>query len=167
MLDLVEMDSSEHRILTKCYPRLVSCIKQSPSDIAVQLRPSGILSEGDWAFLTNPHHDNDQKAIRIVDVVLNQVKTNPEVFSTFISALEAAGSWTASIVTELKARIQHIPPHGMYGDSLSSANPISLIPPMHVHSDLDSQPVKIHKHRPISLPHSGESACDCLTGILF
>ena len=94
-------NSQEYKAVLGCYSKIVSCVQQAPSDVAVQLRPSGILAQSDWEFLTNPHHDNGNKAIRIVDVVLNQVKTDSKVFFTFVSALEAAGPWTKTIVSEL------------------------------------------------------------------
>ena len=100
----IEMDSEsqEYTAVFQLYPRLVDCIKQSPMDLAVQLRPSGILADTDWEFLTNPHHSNKQQAVRIVDVMLNQIKTNPQSFLVLVSALEAAGSWTKAIVDDLK-----------------------------------------------------------------
>ena len=96
------MDSPEHKTLTQLYPRLVACVRQSPNDVADQLRPSPILAPGDWAFLANPHHDNDQKARKIVDAAVDQVKINPKLFFPFVSALEAAGSWTEIVVNDLK-----------------------------------------------------------------
>ena len=98
----MDSESQEYRAVLQCYPRLVDCVKQSPTDLAVQLRPSGILADTDWEFLTNPQHSNKQQAVRIVDVVLNQIKTNPQHFLTFVLALEATGSWTKAIVGELK-----------------------------------------------------------------
>ena len=85
------------------YPKLITCFKQSPNDIADQLRPLGILAPGDLEFLTNPQNNNDQKARRIVDVVMNHTQTDPQVFHKFVSALKAAGTWTKKIVSELKA----------------------------------------------------------------
>ena len=96
------MDTPEYKMLTSCFPRLASCIQQSPNDIVLQLRPSGILATGDLAYLGNPHHNNDQKAQKIVEIVLHQVKINSRVFPAFVFALEAAGSWTGTVVSELK-----------------------------------------------------------------
>ena len=98
----MDSESQEYIAVLQCYPRLVDCIKQAPADLAVKLRPSGILASTDWEFLTNQAHNNDLKAIKIVDVVLNQIKTNPQRFWTFVFALEAAGPWTEAIVGELK-----------------------------------------------------------------
>ena len=94
--------SPEHKTLFQYYPKIVSCIQQSPVGVAVQLKPSGILSSGDWDFLTGQANTNVLKAIKIVDVVLNQTQNNPQVFHTFVSALEAAGYWTETTVNELK-----------------------------------------------------------------
>ena len=97
-----EMDTPEYKTLTKCSPRLASCIQQSPNDIVVQLSPSGILAPGDLSYLDNPNHNRDQKAQKIVEVVLNQVMLNSRVYPAFVFALEAAGSWTGTVVSELK-----------------------------------------------------------------
>ena len=96
------MDSPEHRAITQCYPKLCSLIQQSPTSVAAHLKPLGILSPEDWAFITNPQSNDDKKAIRIVDAVLNQVGLDSQVFPKFVSALEASGSWTRTVVCELK-----------------------------------------------------------------
>ena len=96
------MDSPERRAITQCYPKLCSLIQQSPTGVATHLKPLGILSTEDWAFITNPQHNDDKKAIRIVDAVLNQVGLASQVFPKFVSALEASGSWTRTVVGELK-----------------------------------------------------------------
>ena len=95
-------ESQEYRAVLQWYPKLVDCIKQAPTDLAVQLRPSGILAGTDWEFLINPERNKDLKAIRIVDVVLIHIKDKPQGYSMFISALKAAGSWTETIVSELE-----------------------------------------------------------------
>ena len=97
------MDSPEYQTLTQCYSRLVTCIQQSPDDIVAQLRPFGILTPRDLSYLSNPHHDNDEKAQRIVDSVLAQTKLNSQQYHIFTRALQAAGSWTKSAVSHLEA----------------------------------------------------------------
>ena len=97
----MELDSPEYKTLTQCYPKLFTCVKQSPSDIVAQLRPSGILAPGDLSFLYNSQKSNDEKAQKIIDAVINQVEINPRVFRIFVSALKTAGSWTKTIVLEL------------------------------------------------------------------
>ena len=95
-------DSPEYRTLTQCYPTLVTCLQQSPNDIADRLRPFGIFAHEDWLFLTHESKDRDQKARRIIDVVILQVKLNPQVAHTFRLALEGAGTWTKAAVSELE-----------------------------------------------------------------
>ena len=97
-----KMDSPEYDTLTMCFPKLFCCIKQSPIDVAMQLVPSGILASGDWTFISNPQNNDGQKAMKIVDIVRNQVQLDSKVYCNFISALEAAGSWTKTIVCELE-----------------------------------------------------------------
>ena len=87
----MDSESQEYSAVVQLYARLVDCIKQSPTDLAVQLRPSRILAPTDWEFLKIPQHSNIDKAVRIVDVMLNQIKANPQSFSVLVSALEAAG----------------------------------------------------------------------------
>ena len=98
----MDSESHEYSAVFQLYPGLVNCIKQSPTDLAVQLRPYGILADTDWEFLKIPNHSNLDKAVRIVDVILNQIKANPQSFSVLVSVLEAAGTWTKAIVGELK-----------------------------------------------------------------
>ena len=115
------MDTPEHRALTHCYPRVYTCVEQSPDDIVAHLRPSGTLAPGDLSFLENPQNGNGQKAQKIINVVLNQVKMDPRVFNTFISALKGAGSWTKNIVNELL-------------NNLCSATTSTSQTPLHVNS---------------------------------
>ena len=98
------MNSSgpEYKTLEKCYSTLVTQLQQSPNEIATKLRPSGILAQGDIKFLSNPYTDDGKKAERIVDVVMNQAKNDPQVYHTFTAALKAAGDWTRAAVTELE-----------------------------------------------------------------
>ena len=96
------MDSPEYKTLTQCYPRLFSCVQQSPNDIAVQLKPLGVLAPADWTSVSNQQNDKHYKAQVIVDALQNQVKINPQVFFSAVSALKAAGEWTKTIVGELQ-----------------------------------------------------------------
>ena len=95
------MDSPEYKKVTQNYPKLVLCIQQSPTGVAIQLKPSGILAQGDWTYITNPQIGDDLKAIRIVDAIQSQVQSDPQKFYPFMSALKAAGPWTKTIFSEL------------------------------------------------------------------
>ena len=127
-----KMDSPEYKTLTQCSPRLSICLKQSPNDVVTQLRSSGILAPGDLSFLNNPQNSNDQKAQRILDAVLTQVEIDPGVFRTFVSALEAAGSWTSAIVSDLN----HLCP------SLSTTTSMPQAP-LHVDTTIQPQASQI------------------------
>ena len=97
----IGMDSLEYKTLNQCYPDLVLCIQQAPNDIVDHLRPLDILAQGDANFLQNPHNSKDDKARRIVDIVLNQVKRNTEVYERFIKALKLC-EWTNVTVCKLQ-----------------------------------------------------------------
>ena len=99
------MDSLEYKILNKCYPDLVTCIGQSPNEIADQLRPCDILSQGDVSFLENPTNSDAEKARKIISVVLNQVQTDPQVYFKLIKAMRASGDWTKTTLCKLEAQI--------------------------------------------------------------
>ena len=92
----------EYETLEQCYPTLVSCLQQAPSDIVVQLRPFGILAPGDITFLRNVYIDDSTKAERIVDAVMNQVQGDPGVYHKFVAALKAAGKWTQTATKKLE-----------------------------------------------------------------
>ena len=96
------MESPEYKTLAQCYPTLVSCVQQSPDDITVQLRPSGILTQPDIEYLRDHYIANDEKAIRLLDTVLDQVKIDPQVYHSFIAALKSAGPWTRTVVSRLE-----------------------------------------------------------------
>ena len=95
------MASSDAAVINQNYPELVSLIKQSPIDVAVQLKREEIFPSAVWTFITSQQNSTDEKAIKIVDTVLEQVKHNSQMFSTFISALKAAGPWTKPVVDKL------------------------------------------------------------------
>ena len=96
------MDSPEYKTLTLCYPTLVSCVQQSPYDISGHLIPSGILAPHDIMYLRNPSISDVEKANQLLNIVLNQAKTDPKVYHTFIAALKASGSWTRIAVSDLE-----------------------------------------------------------------
>ena len=98
------MDTAEYMTLKECYPGLITCIKQSPDDVFDNLMPTSLLAPGDLAFLRNPQNNKDDKARRIVDVVLNQVQSNSGAYSIFLSALKAAGPWTEAAVSVLEQK---------------------------------------------------------------
>ncbi len=89
-----------------CHTSLVTCVKQSPKDVCDQLFPFDILAPGDLGFLNNDHHDDCDKARRILDAVLLQIKNDPQVFQSFVSALEAAGNFTKATVKKLNDALQ-------------------------------------------------------------
>ena len=98
----IKMESPEYEALNQCSTTLFDCIRQSPSDIADKLKPSGKLAPGVLFFLSNPKHDDDEKAKKIINVMINQVKIDSQVFHTFVSAMKEAGSWTEGAVTILE-----------------------------------------------------------------
>ena len=136
------MDSPEYKTLTQCYPRLSICVRLSPNGIVTQLRPSGILTPEDLSFLDNPHISKNQKAQRILHVALTQVEIDPRVFRTFVLALEAAGSWTSAIVSELNNLCT----------SLSTTTSMPQTP-LHVDTTIQTQTSQI----PTSTDHESDS----------
>ena len=96
------MASPEYRTLVQCYPTLVSCVQQSPDDIAVHLIPSGILAPHDMMYLRNYSISDYEKARQLLHIVLNRVRIDPQVYHTFVAALKKAGSWTKTAVSELE-----------------------------------------------------------------
>ena len=100
------MDSREYKTMRQFYPQLITCVKQSPNDIADHLVPVGILAPRDLELLSNPQISSDDKARRIVSVVMNHVENGSQEFHKFVSVLEAAGTWTKKTVSKLKAFLQ-------------------------------------------------------------
>ena len=98
------MDSQSHECetLIQCYSTLVSCIQLSPNDIADKLLPTGILAPKTLQDLSNQQLNPDEKARRLLDTVLIQVKIDPQVYHTFTTALKEAGLWTKTVVHELE-----------------------------------------------------------------
>ena len=96
------MDSPEDKKLVELYPRLVGIIEQSPDDVTLHLKPYGILAPRDEAYLGSERNEPPEKAKRIVDIVIAQVKYDSKLYCTFIEALEAAGPWTSKAVKMLK-----------------------------------------------------------------
>ena len=95
-------DSPEYKYLEKVSADIIACIEQAPSDVAVQLRPYGLLARKDLRYLDNSQHDEDQRAKRLVDVMLQNVEGDPQAYYKFIEALKAAGRWTKAAVTKLE-----------------------------------------------------------------
>ena len=98
----MESPSPEYKALIQCSATLFDCIQQSPSDIVDRLKPSGKLAPGVLAFLSNPKHNDDEKARKIIDVMTKQVKIHSQVFHIFVTAMKTAGSWTEEAVNILE-----------------------------------------------------------------
>ncbi|XP_064398884.1 uncharacterized protein LOC135345387 isoform X1 [Halichondria panicea] len=99
-------ESAEYKAFKDCHSSLLTCIKQSPKDVCDHLLPFEILAPDDRDYLRNDTHDAGDKARRILDAVLLQIKNDPQVFHSFVSALEAAGGFTKAGVQELKDALQ-------------------------------------------------------------
>ena len=99
------MDTQEYKTLNKCYPDVITCLGQSPEDIVIQLRPLGIMAPGDESFLQNPRNSKADKARRIADVVLNQVKTDKQVYYKLVKGMRASGDWTKATVCKLEEEL--------------------------------------------------------------
>ena len=112
----------EYKALEQCYPTLKNCLQQAPSDVVVQLRPSGILATRDIKFLSNPNKDDDEKAERIVDIVMMQVRGDPQVYHTFTAALNAAGDWTRAAATKLEQRLDFLMAYTSTGLSFAGSD---------------------------------------------
>ena len=131
------MDSPEYNTLTKCYPELLSCIRQAPNDVAHQLMPLDILADSDKIFLKNSTNDDGQKAERIIDIVIMHVEKDPGLLK-LIKALSKAGSWTKAIVDKLKQTYSGITGHSQ---SLPEINGSSHTSNAQLHQDtLKSDP---------------------------
>ena len=84
--------------MNQCYSSLLACVRLNADDVALQLRPLGMV-------LPPGLIGNYQKAQFIVDHMKNYVMGNPLIFDLFLKALEGAGSWTGPTVCELKQRL--------------------------------------------------------------
>ena len=97
------MASPEYKTLSKCYDDLLSTLQLSPGDIACCSAMRQIIPPGVLDYVKNPYHDDSDKAQRLLDSVLKQVKIHSQYYHLFTSALEAAGTWTEFTVAKLKS----------------------------------------------------------------
>lgn len=95
------MDSPEYKTLIECYHSLVTGIQLSPNEIADQPGVAKVLAQKDRQYVRNPNHEDSEKARRILDSVVNQVKIDPHVYYSFRLALIATGAWTRATVDKL------------------------------------------------------------------
>ena len=70
--------------------------------LCMHLISSGILAQRDKQYLSNHFIVDDEKARRLLDIVLEQEQNDPQVYHTFIAALKDAGDWTRSVVSRLE-----------------------------------------------------------------
>ena len=96
------MDGPEYNTLKKCYPDLVNCIQQSPADIVTQLLSLGILAPADVSFVDNSSNSTTDKARRIVDVAVDQVKSDKQVYFKLLKSMKDSGDWTKATVHRLE-----------------------------------------------------------------
>ncbi|XP_064398871.1 uncharacterized protein LOC135345380 isoform X3 [Halichondria panicea] len=106
LLSSIMSESAEYKAIKDCHSSLLTCIKQSPKDVSDHLLRFEILAPNDRDYLRNDTHDAGDKARRIMESVLLQIKNNPLVFHSFVSALEEAGSFTKATVQKLIDALQ-------------------------------------------------------------
>ena len=88
-----EMTTPEYKTLDQNYLYYYNkCLQIGPNAIAVHLKPSGILPDKVYHFLSNTTHDEDEKAEKLMTAVQAQVKVDPKSLNTFIKALESIES---------------------------------------------------------------------------
>ena len=92
----------EIKTLEKCYDKLVLSIQGDPGGVADKLRPYNILTDRDIYFIKNLHHDDTERARKLLERVEAQVKVDPKVYHRFVEALKAAGEWTKYVVSEME-----------------------------------------------------------------
>ena len=81
--------------MNQCYSSLIACVRLNADDVALQLRPLGMV-------LPRGSIGNYQRAQFIVDHMKDSVMGNPLMFDLFLKALEGAGSRTGTTVSKLK-----------------------------------------------------------------
>ena len=106
LLSSIMSESAEYKAFMDCHSSLLTCVQQSPKDVCDQLLPFEILAPDDLGYLKNDTHDNGDKARRIMESVMLQIKNNPLVFNSLVSALEKAGSFTKAVVQKLHDAFQ-------------------------------------------------------------
>ena len=97
------MDSPEYKTLSEFYSILVTCIQKSPNEIADKKGVYEVLTLEDLQFVRNSTHQNNEKARKILDSVLIQIEIDPQVYHSFISALNDTGAWTKIAVDKLNS----------------------------------------------------------------
>ena len=70
-------------VIINLYPELVTSISQSPEDIVDQLLPYQIFSTQDQQYLRRDNVEKIDKARKIVDIVKEKVKSNPQFYEHF------------------------------------------------------------------------------------
>ncbi len=73
----------EYDVIINLYPELVTSISQSPEDIVDQLLPYQIFSTEDQQYLRRDTVEKIHKARKIVDIVKEKVKSNPQFYESF------------------------------------------------------------------------------------
>lgn len=77
---------------------LVDIIKQSPEPIGLELFARGLFSDADRDFVCETSVSKSNKATRVVTVVTDRTRHNPEVVAQFVDILRSVGQWTQDAV---------------------------------------------------------------------
>ena len=126
----------EYETIKQCYPKLVRCLQQSPEDVEIWLIPLDILAPGDVEFLKNAHNNDDKKAQRIADIVMNQTEADPNVFHKFVKALKDAGPWTRNTVPVLEKTYDSFTNKSLKNQENSSSQTQTTLTPLQSHGKL-------------------------------
>ncbi len=88
----------EYSLMVSRSSDIVDIIKQSPGPIGLELFARGLFSEDDRDFVCEVSASKRNKATRVVTVVTDRTRHNPEVLAQFVDILQSVGQWTQDAV---------------------------------------------------------------------
>ena len=93
--------SPEYLTIRKCYPHLVSIVKDSYDTIGDRLFSKGYVSSKIRNFIRMDSKMPTEKAQKLLDTIIDRIMYYPNVFDGLIEILEKEGPSTSDLVREL------------------------------------------------------------------
>ena len=118
--------SPEHATILENTSTLVDCIKSDIHTFTNDLISQHLIPQGLRETLRLDTLEASKKAERIVDHITDSVHSDPSVYQTFVSVLEAQGNWVKEYVRKVKCCYEA--KRGTYSQEAASA-PSSFVCP--------------------------------------
>ena len=104
----INRDSAEYETLIVHTFDLQLAVETQLISLGGHLVSVGLITPNDYAYLRNPHHQNDIKAANLIELIQKKVQQDSRQYQTVIGVLERDQSQYSGIVGRLQQTVTQL-----------------------------------------------------------